>query len=125
MDLAIGKVINKLKETGEYDNTLIFFLTDNGGAKVFKAINTLLRETLCWDGNDGIWAIRHGKWKLVNNKQNILELYDLSSDISEKTDLSGKYQQIVVKLKTEFKEWRSQMAEPMSKAKIRNAKKKK
>ena len=32
MDKGIGEVIKKLKETGEYDNTLIFFYSDNGGA---------------------------------------------------------------------------------------------
>jgi arylsulfatase A-like enzyme len=32
MDAAIGKVISKLKEDGLYDNTLIFFLSDNGAA---------------------------------------------------------------------------------------------
>lgn len=32
VDRGIGKVINKLKETGMYENTLIFFLSDNGGA---------------------------------------------------------------------------------------------
>jgi len=198
MDLAIGKVVEKLKETGVYDNTLIFFLTDNGGARVSKAVNTPLRdykhsvyeggirvpffiswpgkltpgtcdepvialdimptifaalgidlpsdriydghnifpilngkqktplhETLCWDGNDGIWAIRQGKWKLLYNKQKMLELYDLSTDISETTDLSKKYPQTVDKLKTEFKAWRSQMGEPMNKAKNKNRKKKK
>ncbi|WP_299547383.1 sulfatase-like hydrolase/transferase [Seonamhaeicola sp.] len=31
MDVGIGQVIKKLKETGEYDNTLIFFYSDNGG----------------------------------------------------------------------------------------------
>ncbi|QVY66131.1 sulfatase [Polaribacter sp. Q13] len=31
MDVGIGKVIAKLKETGEYENTLIFFYSDNGG----------------------------------------------------------------------------------------------
>ncbi|WP_297086526.1 sulfatase-like hydrolase/transferase [uncultured Draconibacterium sp.] len=31
MDVGIGKVIEKLKETGEYENTLIFFYSDNGG----------------------------------------------------------------------------------------------
>lgn len=30
MDVGIGKVIDKLKETGEYDNTIIFFYSDNG-----------------------------------------------------------------------------------------------
>lgn len=32
VDRGIGKVINSLKETEEYENTLIFFLSDNGGA---------------------------------------------------------------------------------------------
>ena len=31
MDAGIGKVIDKLKQTGEYENTLIFFYSDNGG----------------------------------------------------------------------------------------------
>ncbi len=31
MDAGIGKVIAKLKETGQYENTLIFFYSDNGG----------------------------------------------------------------------------------------------
>ncbi|WP_109831112.1 sulfatase family protein [Reichenbachiella versicolor] len=31
MDVGIGKVVDKLKETGEYDNTIIFFYSDNGG----------------------------------------------------------------------------------------------
>ncbi len=31
MDAGIGKVIDKLKKTGEYENTLIVFYSDNGG----------------------------------------------------------------------------------------------
>ncbi len=31
MDAGIGKVVEKLKETGEYENTVIFFYSDNGG----------------------------------------------------------------------------------------------
>ncbi len=31
MDQGIGRIINALKETGEYENTLILFLADNGG----------------------------------------------------------------------------------------------
>ncbi len=30
MDQAIGRVLARLKETGQFDNTLIFFLSDNG-----------------------------------------------------------------------------------------------
>ncbi|MCG8701172.1 MAG: sulfatase-like hydrolase/transferase, partial [Bacteroidales bacterium] len=32
VDQGIGKIIQKLKETGEYDNTIIFFLSDNGAS---------------------------------------------------------------------------------------------
>jgi len=32
MDAGIGKVVEKLKATGQYENTLIFFYSDNGGA---------------------------------------------------------------------------------------------
>lgn len=31
MDQGIGRVVGSLKESGQYDNTLIFFLQDNGG----------------------------------------------------------------------------------------------
>ncbi|MDF1825573.1 MAG: sulfatase-like hydrolase/transferase [Verrucomicrobiales bacterium] len=34
MDDGIGKVIEALKETGRYENTLIFFFSDNGGIPV-------------------------------------------------------------------------------------------
>jgi len=30
MDRSIGRLVNQLKRTGEFDNTLIFFLSDNG-----------------------------------------------------------------------------------------------
>ncbi|MFD2255242.1 sulfatase [Luteolibacter algae] len=33
MDRGIGLVVEALKESGKYDNTLIFFLSDNGGAR--------------------------------------------------------------------------------------------
>ena len=31
MDINIGRVLDKLKETGNYENSLIFFFSDNGG----------------------------------------------------------------------------------------------
>lgn len=43
VDKGIGKVIDKLKETGEYENTLIFFLSDNGGAHNNQSTNYPLK----------------------------------------------------------------------------------
>lgn len=44
MDDGIGKVIQSLKETGAYENTLIIFLSDNGGYLQNGANNGNLRD---------------------------------------------------------------------------------
>lgn len=43
LDDGVGAVIAKLKEKGVFDNTIVFFLTDNGGARGMQADNTPLR----------------------------------------------------------------------------------
>lgn len=48
MDENVGKVIDKLKAEGLYDNTLIFFLSDNGGATNNQSSNGPLKG---WKGN--------------------------------------------------------------------------
>lgn len=44
MDDGIGQVIDALKETGQYDNTLIIFTSDNGGHLPSQANNGPLRD---------------------------------------------------------------------------------
>jgi len=44
MDQGIGKVLSALKESGQMDNTLIVFTSDNGGALRFGANNGSLRS---------------------------------------------------------------------------------
>jgi arylsulfatase A-like enzyme len=43
LDLGVGRVVAALKQTGVWENTLLFFLTDNGGSKAMDANNTPLR----------------------------------------------------------------------------------
>jgi len=43
LDQAIGEIMDALEETGQADNTLILFFTDNGGYGVFGGDNTPLR----------------------------------------------------------------------------------
>ena len=43
MDDGIGQVIDQLEETGELENTLVIFTSDNGGATYFGATNGPLR----------------------------------------------------------------------------------
>jgi arylsulfatase A-like enzyme len=43
VDRAIGKMINELKKQGVFENTLIFFLSDNGGANNNQSSNLPLK----------------------------------------------------------------------------------
>jgi arylsulfatase A-like enzyme len=43
LDLGVGRVVDTLKREGVWENTLLFFLTDNGGSKAMGAVNTPLR----------------------------------------------------------------------------------
>ena len=43
LDLGIGLVVQTLKQEDVWDNTLLFFFTDNGGAKAMEANNAPLR----------------------------------------------------------------------------------
>lgn len=46
MDVNIGKILDKLETTGQLDNTLIVFISDNGGSvEVSHAVNAPLRGT--------------------------------------------------------------------------------
>jgi arylsulfatase A-like enzyme len=43
LDDGVGDVVGKLKQEGLFDKTIVFFLTDNGGAKGMNADNSPLR----------------------------------------------------------------------------------
>jgi arylsulfatase A-like enzyme len=43
LDLGIGRVVKTLKDEGLFENTLLIFLTDNGGSKAMNANNAPLR----------------------------------------------------------------------------------
>lgn len=52
-------------------------------------------------------AIREGNWKLVEHYETkVLELYDLSKDIGESTDLAAKYPDKVKVLHQKLQQWR-------------------
>jgi arylsulfatase A-like enzyme len=54
MDDAIGSVVAKLKHTGVWENTLLFFISDNGGPLAQTANNTPLRGGKHQDYEGGI-----------------------------------------------------------------------
>ena len=55
MDRAVGEVLAALQESGTYDNTLIFFLSDNGGA---HNNNSSVGPLKGWKGNQYEGGIR-------------------------------------------------------------------
>ena len=54
MDDAIGDVVDKLKGAGVWENTLLFFISDNGGPLPQTAVNTPLRGGKHQDYEGGI-----------------------------------------------------------------------
>lgn len=59
MDQNIGKVIDKLKETGRYENTLIIFVSDNGASAEVVNLDSSYGEIgsmTCWTSLGPDWA---------------------------------------------------------------------
>jgi arylsulfatase A-like enzyme len=54
LDDAVGRVIAALKESGAWENTLVFFLSDNGGPLAQSADNTPLRGGKHTDYEGGV-----------------------------------------------------------------------
>ena len=54
-------------------------------------------------------AIRHGKWKYVNDGNTMDMLFDLSADIGERQDLGYQHPDILKDLKMRLKEWEAEI----------------
>ncbi|MBL9144381.1 MAG: sulfatase-like hydrolase/transferase [Verrucomicrobiaceae bacterium] len=81
LDDAMGKIIATLKSEGEWDNTLLFFISDNGGPLAQSADNTPLRGGKHTDYEGGIrvpflvcWPaqLKPGEWQSPVSSLDIL-----------------------------------------------------
>jgi len=185
MDDGIGKVLQKLRDVGVEEDTLVFFFSDNGGpTNANGSINTPLRagkgsmyeggmrvpfciqwprriqagtvyaqpiialdvmptavaaaagkmpddrpidgvdllpfitggegtphERLFWRAGNN-YAARQGQWKLVRLGDAAPELYDLSEDIGEATNLADGKADVVNEITAAIAEWEKEMVEP-------------
>jgi arylsulfatase A-like enzyme len=68
-------------------------------------------ETLFWRFGEQR-AMRKGDWKLVQVGDAAPQLYDLSKDIGESTDLAGRESGVVRDLGAALAEWESQLVAP-------------
>lgn len=89
MDDGIGQVVKSLKETGKYDNTIILFLSDNGGDLPYGANNGTLKESkgTLYEGGIRVpaLAVWPGKIKAgtVNNEKVLaMDIYPTLSEIT-------------------------------------------
>ncbi|MFC1735666.1 sulfatase [Candidatus Hydrogenedentota bacterium] len=69
-------------------------------------------ETLFWRRGN-MCAMRKGKWKLTQPRRAPFALYDLTSDIGEKNDLTEEYPEKARELMGEYEQWSGKMAKPL------------
>ncbi len=81
LDLGVGRVVETLKKEGLWDNTLLFFLSDNGGAKAMSAINTPLRGFKGGNYEGGIRTPFMASWPAVFKGGRTVETPVISLDI--------------------------------------------
>jgi arylsulfatase A-like enzyme len=81
---------------------------------VLRGERQTLHEHLFWSegGVSGEWAVRSGNWKLVGIRQQ-RELFDLTADPAEATNLADKDPNRVAALEQLYRGWLDQMAPPM------------
>ena len=190
VDRGIGQIVKTLKETKQFDNTLIVFLSDNGGNFDHGANNYPLKGTKgdTWEGGyrvpmffhwpkkipagqrfdypvssldlyptfvhianttvpegkilDGkdimgdliagtdphkdqmIYALRYregycdvggreGDWKITRMGNEPWELFNITGDIGEKKNLSGKYPDRLKKMVAETEKWTQSFVKPL------------
>ena len=94
VDESIGKIVDALKASNDYDNTLIIFTTDNGGSVSHSASNSPLRGTkgTIWEGGTRGVAFIHSPLLpnsgTVNN--GLLHIVDWTPTLASLSGISEK-----------------------------------
>ena len=99
IDQNIGKLVEKPKELGEYENTLILFFSDNGACEA-----TMLRERELFErsipttqGNS--FTTVGADWAFVSKGMSRWELYNMATDPTEQNNLAVRFPEKVKELK--------------------------
>lgn len=83
MDMAVGKVLYKLKELGIDDNTVVFFMSDNGGLSTSEGhptSNLPLRAGKGWMYEGGIREPMIIKWPGITKPGSVCDVPVISTD---------------------------------------------
>jgi arylsulfatase A-like enzyme len=129
LDENIGRLLGAIDETGEAENTIIIFTSDNGGlataegspgvslAPLLMGQAHLERDSIYWHyphyGNQGGTpgsSIRQGAYKLIEFfEDGRVELYDLRHDSGEEHDLALIQPERVARMQSLLAAWRVQV----------------
>ncbi len=97
VDRGIGNIVKALKETNQYDNTLIVFLSDNGGNFDHGANNYPLKGTKgdAWEGGYRVpmffhWPNKIAKGKKFDYPVSSLDLYPTFAALAKSQLPNGK-----------------------------------
>lgn len=81
MDQSIGDIIKYLKAEGLYENTIIWFLSDNGGTNVFGGDNSPLRGYKHQEWEGGVKTVSvikpQAKGKLISEINQVISYIDI------------------------------------------------
>ena len=102
---GIGRLLTKLNQINQGDNTLFMFLSDNGGcAELLEGASWRRSEPLVWE-HKGNRAVRQGQWKQVVEFPVPRKLYDLFADRTEPINLAGNHPKKVSELAEVYADW--------------------
>ena len=80
LDEAIGRVLRAIEESDRAENTLVLFLSDNGGARVEGASNDPLRGTkgTAWEGGIRVPAVVRwpARWPEARTAEQVISVVD-------------------------------------------------
>ena len=79
---------------------------DGVSMKKHIMFNQEINDNFFWEYNSN-YAVRKNNWKLLKlNKNNKIELYDLSNDLQEKNDVSALHPDLVKELLNDIEKWK-------------------
>lgn len=97
LDRAVGNIVAKLEKEGVLDNTLIFFLSDNGGAANNQSTNFPLKgfKGNKFEGGHRVpffvaWASAIKGGKTFNGLTSSLDIYATALDVANEKTSAGK-----------------------------------
>lgn len=111
-------------EFGVYTHWGVYSVPAHGGRSLLPQIRSggKTERTLCWNYQK-YSAVRKGKWEAVRRSNNRLkpdgawQLYELSRDRSETSDVSSSYPEVVETLARVWDDWRRDIG-PLHKERI-------